>query len=551
MTSASATCDASNGCTSAIDADERRTHLLRTIEHNVEIANTIIPQIERLLSELSARTKNVILTGLPGFLNTLKDAHKTLLCARHALDSGSDESTLKHSSKLIDTASPEIHHGSVRWHILKQCKSLVAVSRTFQGSDRDERHKQVSRMAAVSGKEKQQLHRQLKEQAKVEVDVVDKGHEWIDIRWITRDKLARQMAECGWAWGDHPREEQEEAVDPDEWHDIALVKQVKRLVVAARMNRHEYRIPRIRVVLPNLTRDAEDIDIDVLLHQLHSLDPAVQLTIHDASDLLLQSSGLDFPVSVDDAIANLVGNDLDGLTPTLNIDHTVLVDLISDLTHYRLTPQPWQEKTTRAQIDSENEHADGLMMRTLTPILAGRSLLCTREAAEHFHDMLTTVGTRSERLRGQLLVPLHEPEASLGDATLRQMFEQLSVRHISKDIQIPIRILPASETWDRPSVDRAVDQGTLPPVARSVAARSDQLKSSKLSIYMYGWNSGCVTVTSNKEIKAHMKTWVEAGRTNDDEVGPFIWSIPVTRNLLAKSADPPPGWDSSKNAGCV
>lgn len=513
----------------------RQQRLLDTVNRNINLAVGCIPEIEELLVSISNRTRWPVFTGLPAFITSLRQEHEALQLARTKLETPFSLSDLDAINKRVEQAAPVVHHGAVRWSILKNYKSLVAVSRTFHGSAREERHKQISQIPSVSGNEKHHLHRTLKEQSKVEVDVVDEGFQWIDVRWITKDRLARQMTDSGWSWGDY---ELGDKVDYDEWIDIPFVKQVKRLIAAARLNRHEYCIPRLTVVLPNLARGS--VDIDVLLEQIQSIDPAVTLIIEDSTGGILNKTAPE----LSSAVANLTGNELDKLTPTINLDHTLLVDLISDLTHYRLTVQPWQEKTTRWQIDQENEYPDGLMLRTIHPVLGGRKLVCTREAAEHFLDMLTTVGTATERERGKLLVPLYEPESLLDHTTIRDRFKALSVRDIPDDIQLPVEILPSDMPWGHEAVEAAVQDGRLPAVARSVAARNDQLKSSKLSIYMYGWSSGLVTVTSNKEIKGQMKTWVEAGRTHDNEKGPAIWSLGVTRNLLAKSANPPPGWDS-------
>jgi hypothetical protein len=55
---------------------------------------------------------------------------------------------------------------------------------------------------------------------------------------------------------------------------------------------------------------------------------------------------------------------------------------------------------------------------------------------------------------------------------------------------------------------------------------------------MHGWAAGITTVTSNKEVKGNMSTWVEASRREGEEnvVGPALYRLDVTRNLLAKNA---------------
>lgn len=97
------------------------------------------------------------------------------------------------------------------------------------------------------------------------------------------------------------------------------------------------------------------------------------------------------------------------------------------------------------------------------------------------------------------------------------------------------------------TVTQAVADGRLPKVALDVA-QCGAFKSSKLSIYMYGWATGNVTITSNKEVRGQIRTWVEANRRDDQERGPTIWRIDVTRNLLAKSATPPSTLKTENNS---
>ncbi|KAJ3510965.1 hypothetical protein NM208_g15476 [Fusarium decemcellulare] len=338
------------------------------------------------------------------------------------------------------------------------------------------------------------------------------------------------MTDCGWGWGDHDLGDK---VDEDEWEDTPLAKYVRRLVAAARMNRHEYQFPRIRLVLSNLSHGEEELDI--FLYQLEHMDPLVQVIIEDQNSSFITASLPPLDVAID----NLVGDELAPLTSMINLDHTILIDLISDLTHMQLEPQPWQSRTTRVQIEEENSYEDGLMARTMYPVLAGRKLLCTREAAIHFHEVLETVGTDTERERGRLLVPWDDEARSMSPDVARKRFQELSVHDLPPSVQVPITVI--EESWDMDSITDAVSRGTLPRVAEDVA-RSSGFKSSKLSIFMYGWAAGLTTVTSNKEVRGQVRTWVEAHRKDDEEVGPQIWRVDVTRNLLAKAAKPREGW---------
>ena len=508
------------------DATTRET-MSHTVGGTLAALQTLAPEVEQLLDSLKDKVKSVQTTGLPAFLRELNKMQLSLEEMRSDLATTLDGPKLKALGRRLEVCTVNASHSRTKWDIVKRCKSLVAVSQSFQGSDKDARKREVARVAGLRGREKQRLHRTLKEQAKVEVDVVDGGAEWLDIRTLQSDRLARQMTDSGWGWGEHSVGDD---VDESEWEDVPLAKHVRRLAAAARINRHEYRVPRVRVVLPNIKCRGND-DVDVLLDQLSRVDPGVQVIFETQDSDFLQQP----PPPLPKAIENLLGSEFDGLTHTLNLDHTVLVDLISDITHSRLQPQPWQEETTRAQIAEENQTEGGVMAQTLYPILDGRELVCTKEAAEHFHEVLKTVGTSTERERGRLLVPLDGEIRAMSDAAIRSRFMELSIHQLPATVQMPVRVF--DQDWDWLLMERAVSEGRLPPMALDVA-RCAGFKSSKLSTYMHGWATDEVTVTSNKEVRGQIRTWVEANRRDDSDYGPRIWRVDVTRNLLAKSATP-------------
>lgn len=543
------------------DAASHQARLLTTAAESIELVSTFVPEIEALIARLETnkvRIKSITQTGLPTLARSLRREERTL--SGIAEDLGKDPSTgdhrdatltedqLRDCGRKLDLSRVAVDNAHLKWTVLKRCRSIVSVNRNFQGSTKQSRREQVSLKeqqdqdlgSTISGWEKSQLHRALKQKAKVVVDVVDGGLEWLDIRSPSLNRLARQMAEAGWSWGDY--EDPDEDVDPEEWESAPLAVHVRRLVEAVRLNRHDYTLPRVRIILPRIGCN-DNLDVSVFLAQLTRIDPSVQVIIEDRDSAFMTRPTLPLETALD----KLVGDPFASLTPTINVDHTILIDLISDITHTRLEPQPWQAPTTRAQIEDEQRHEDGLMASTVYPVLAGRRLLCTREAAIHFHDVLRTVGTVTECRRGRLLVPWDDHTRSMAAEEIRAEFVKLSTHPPPADVQVPITIQDTH--WDEPSsVPTAVEEGWLPPVALDVA-RCGNFGSSKLSIYMQGWASGDVTVTSNKEIRGQIRTWVEANRQNEEDAGPHIYRLDVTRNLLAKSATPPEAWDGAMKAG--
>ncbi|KAH7241883.1 hypothetical protein BKA59DRAFT_479547, partial [Fusarium tricinctum] len=497
-----------------------------------------IQEIKQFIQKLQEKSRPVSSSGLPTFLRTLERENKALSNIIKDVSNSntiSDTHLLTLRERKVNASVTIANHSIAQWNQLKKTHGFIAINQAFQGSSKDARREEIQRHQ-ITGKDKHNMHRLLKEQGRVEVDVVHGGYEWITSKAISRDRLARQMNDSGWGWGDHELGDQ---VDRDEWGDTPLAKYVQRLVTAARMNRHEYRFPKIRLILTSLGRGEKELDI--LLHQLEHMDPLVEVIIEDQNSTFVTAAA----PPLDIAIENLVGDELASLTPTINLDHTILIDLISDLTHLNLKPQPWQSRTTRTQIDEENAHKGGLMARMLYPVLADRKLVCTREAADHFHEVLQTVGTETERERGRLLIPWSNDAQEMSSDLIRERFQELTVYTLPSNVQIPVTVI--DEPWDMEAITGAISQGTLPQVAHDVALGS-AFKSSKLSIFMYGWAAGLTTVTSNKEVRGQIRTWVETHRKHDEEIGPQIWRLEVTRNLLAKAAQPREGWQEKDGA---
>ncbi|RGP80194.1 hypothetical protein FLONG3_1728 [Fusarium longipes] len=513
----------------------RQSKIIDSAKKHSTLLVTNIYEIKRFIQSLEAKSKPVSTSGLPTFLKALQ-RENCALCklVEESTTTDFDAQQLTIRERKLDANVTFTVQSIAQWNRLKKSHGFVAINQSFQGSTKETRRQEIEKRQ-LSGKEKHNMHRFLKEQGRVEVDVVEGGREWITVKAISRDRLARQMNDCGWGWGEHGLGDE---VDREEWEDTPLAKYVQRLVTAARMNRHEYRFPRIRLVLASLSRGEEELDI--LIHQLRHMDPLVEVLIEDQdSDYVTAPSP-----PLDMAIENLIGDKLATLTSTINLDHTILIDLISDLTHLDLEPQPWQSQTTRTQIDEENAYEGGLMARVLYPVLAGRKLVCTREAAEHFHNVLRTVGTESERERGRLLIPwCSTGRQETSPNLIRKRFQELTIHPLPPDVQIPVTVI--DETWDMDAIIAAIAKGALPQVAQDVALSSGFM-SSKLSIFMYGWAAELTTLTSNKEVRGQIRTWLEANRRTDEELGPQIWRLEVTRNLLAKAAEPKNGWEETK-----
>lgn len=65
---------------------------------------------------------------------------------------------------------------------------------------------------------------------------------------------------------------------------------------------------------------------------------------------------------------------------TLNIDCTILLALVSDLSHAAVSKESWFHKGLQRQVEVEGE--EKLLPSLLYPVLSGHELFCTEEAAQ-------------------------------------------------------------------------------------------------------------------------------------------------------------------------
>ena len=376
------------------------------------------------------------------------------------------------------------------------------------------------------------------------VDIVaEDGEEWIKVSTITETRLLFEKAKAGWeAAGSDSDSEEEEGDDMtngcrgrahnapsnnDSDSDIdddrvELLKMAEDLQRAAKKVRIRYKHPRIRFVLPKII-EGHNPAIDAILADIRATGAAVQC----ASSHPPLSSYMNGTTHAPDYVPNgdpltsifsrLVIDPLIHLTSTLNIDCTILLALISDLSHSSLSPSPTFHRAIRRQIDLEA--SERLLPSSLYPAMNGRDLVCTSIAARRMREIVVQIGTPSEKIRAELL--LGEGDAGNGKPGegLRAGFKSASEYDVPDDWKLPIKV-----------VDGAYDLDHLPAVARKVEAELTEINR---SVFLYGWASGWTTVSSNRTVAKAIESIVEADGEEEDE-GPRLWLCPTARSLVGK-----------------
>ncbi len=353
------------------------------------------------------------------------------------------------------------------------------------------------------------------------VDIVARdGEEWIKVSTITASRLSLEIAKAKWEAADSSSEDQEQEngnsiSDEDDIHRIELVKVADDLLRASQAQRIHYKHPRIRFVFPKIPPSPPP-ELVPILERIRSTGAVVDLGDQEASTGSLRE-GI-FPC--------LLPSLYPPLTDILNIDCTILLALVSDLSHTANHPiLPNYNAAITRQIELETrEH---LLPSSLWPAMAGKELVCTHEAAKRMKEIVDTIGMPNERARTALLL---DSGTAQSGRELREAFAMYSDHAIPPSLRLPVRIVQAEVSEN--DIRNAIQEAALPPVALQVAG---QLTDINRSVFMYGWMQSMTTVSSNRTVAKQVEGIVE--KDGRGAVGPEIWLREPARSLLGKEKE--------------
>ena len=388
------------------------------------------------------------------------------------------------------------------WDAAKASKALVAFGKRFYWDNaptRDSKKATEKRCALV--------------------DIVAyDGEEWIKVSTITGNRLSLEIAKARWEAADSSSEDEPKngssTSDEDDFDRIELVKVADDLLRASQAHRIHYKHPRIRFVLPKISSSPPP-ELLPILGRIRATGALIDLGDDALTGLLGEIT-----------LPSLLPSLHPPLTNTLNIDCTILLALVSDLSHTAKHPiLPGYNSAITRQIEMETrEH---LLPSSLWPAMAGKSLVCTHEAAKRMKEIVDTIGMPNERARTDLL--LDDGPARSG-RDLREAFAKYSDHAIPPSWDLPIRIVQAEVL--ECNIKNAIQGAILPPIALQVA---DQLTDINRSVFMYGWMQSITTVSSNRTVAKQVESVVE--KDGQGAVGPEIWLREPARSLLGKEKE--------------
>jgi hypothetical protein len=225
------------------------------------------------------------------------------------------------------------------------------------------------------------------------------GLKWIKVSTISEKRLLMEMAKQGWDWHGMSDSESEDDVEMleekdnsqiDPWavlkedeDDISLVKSAKSLVKASKETRIKYQHPKVHFVLTRITSGNEHIDGVVAKMR------ATGATVQTADQIQR-------PPPLECVVEDLVVDEFKSFSQTLNVDCTILLAIVSDISHGQVMEESWFNKNIRRQI--QIEETEKLMPHTLWPAMAGHDLVCTQLAAQRMREIVDLVSASENSL---------------------------------------------------------------------------------------------------------------------------------------------------------
>jgi hypothetical protein len=434
------------------------------------------------------------------------------------------------------------------WDIAKgTCSGLAALGKRFywdedqQQQFQAEEEQETKKATEKSGGATRQGVKQPNKDKRnsVFVDIVsDDGSEWVKVSTVTQDRLLFEMAKNCWEWeADSDSEDEDEQGNVreqiqvegrmlpmnrrtrnmygDDGDDkLELIRLAVDLRKAADATRVGYKHPRIRVVLPRIEQGNID-EIDDIINEMRSwgmdvdCKKSLKLTTH---------SGLE----------HLLPHPFKTFTSTLNVDCTLLLAMVSDLSHYRdIPPEPHFHPAILRQIEIEKQKP--LLSTELWPAMGDHKLICTKEAAGRMREIVETIGTETEKTRTQIIMG-DSPYGQLDHTAMLQRFQELSDFEVPTDWKLPIRVVDPQSTFDSNH-----KSSSIPPMEQEFVK---ELSDINYSVFMYGWLNDMTTISSNRTINKQIEATVEKHRNGDHSLeGPKVWICDTARSLVGKDKD--------------
>jgi hypothetical protein len=481
------------------DPDAHSLALKATVDDLVKRCTTLHQEVEAYVAAVDGHYRATKSHNIVEYRSLRNDFKNELGFLKKLLNAHLSEEKVRHY-----TVSSNLVYYEALWDAAKRTSGLLSFRKYFFWNRQKEGHGpkglSLSKGAQTKGK------------SAALVDIVAKdGMEWVRVSTVSEKRLLFDLAKLGWQNDSDDSDEDMPDAPVSNWEDeddddeVDIVKSARELARAARANPIRGRPPRVHVVLTRIT-SGRTKEVDVVLQKIRATGAIVQC-----------ANELTSPSPFAQVLPNLLVDHSRDLSEILNIDCTILLALISDISHRQCPILDWYPGEVCAQIKEEEK--EKLLPTHLYPAIGAHGMVCTQEAADQMILIVNTLATDTEKRRANLLLAQNDCQGMSADR-LRQAWAGTSDHAVPEGFALPVNVVPGN-----------LEYGNLPAVSRKIARELSPLNK---AIFFYGWAKGLTTLSSNRARARQIDSIINEHGLEDGEAGPHIWLCGESRSLIAK-----------------
>ena len=466
-----------------------------TIEGLIDRCKTLSDEVETYVAAVIAKQKQTRVQHPVEYRNLRNDFKNELAFLKKVSVANMDEEKARHfivSSNLL--------YYEALWNAAKRSSGLQAFRKYFYW-DKKNRNTTKGKGGASKGK------------TNALADIVaDEGSQWLRVSTLSEKRLLFDLAKLGWMNDSDSDEDMPDARpssedDDDDEDQVDIVRSARELARAAKANPIRGRPPKVNVILTRIV-SGKTKEIDNILNKIR----ATGAIVHCANDIPPTP-----PLEL--VLPQLLIDRSRALSDTLNIDCTILLALVSDISHKPCPILDWYPGEVRAQIQEEAE--ENLLPTHLYPAILAHPMVTTEEAAEQMSLIVQTLATDAEKARADILLAQGDYEGQPPE-DLVQAWMSLSDHPTPPGFKLPIRVVPSN-------IDTLIEK--LPAVATRLSV---ELGALNRAIFLFGWAERLTTLSANRGRARQIETVINEVGLEEGEDGPHIWLCGESRSLIAK-----------------
>lgn len=343
--------------------------------------------------------------------------------------------------------------------------------------------------------------------------IVDSGRTWYKISLVSNNRLLFELAKQGWEVGESDSEGNGSSTSSHrnaEEDLLPIVKTARELALASQTTRVHTKHPTVKLILPRVV-EGKTKEIDLILADCRSA----------GVEIICQPAYRPSATPLQQVLDAMAPSPFTNLTDRLNIDCTILLALVSEFSHAKVSKEPWFHTALQRQVEIEGN--ENLLPSLLYPAMGSRKLVCTRIAAQRMQEIVDTIGTVSEKARTAILMGSGDVAGKAREELVEEM-QAWSAYTVPADWQLPIAVVDFDAST-------ALELAQLPGEAAGVCRGMTAINR---SIFLFGWTEGVTTITSNRTVVKQIESEFDKFDNVDDASWPKIWLCPTARSLVGK-----------------